>query len=167
MCSTLRFHVGVQPWRSRVAPPLWTMQRTMQRRGRCCGAFYTTARFVVVVVVVVVVCSNSISLPLESCPYIQRCQHSLFCVSFVCINVSACVLLSVTFNPSPPPPPPASGGPGPRGGLWAVRDLCRVPELRGPPLWLVCPVQHVSLSPPSTPMTLTHTHTHTHTQPRD
>lgn len=39
-----------------------------------------------------------------------------------------------------------SGGPGPCWGVWAVRHMCRVLELRRPPLRLVCPVQHVSFA---------------------
>lgn len=39
---------------------------------------------------------------------------------------------------------PSPGGSGSCGGLPAVHHLCRVSELRRPPLRLVCPVQHVS-----------------------
>lgn len=39
---------------------------------------------------------------------------------------------------------------GSSGGLWSVLNLQRMSRIRGPPLWLVCPAQHVSA----------HKHTH-------
>lgn len=61
------------------------------------------------------------------------------CLINMCMNLRRVIKLILSVPHLCP-----SGGPGSCWGLPAVHYLCRVSELRRPPLRLVCPLQHVS-----------------------